>query len=148
MGLTKPIEQNKLSYQGTFMYLKNIIRGDMYMKIMESFLTFFYILDQCYEQCQEDDLGGLLGAISPEIWEDGQPMDKAIFNDWKELSNLDTVHEQNIIEKVSEFLDYYEKEFGFKFAEAKKWLNKADSQGVKNAISKSCVMYEKYAYND
>ena len=28
MGLTKPIEQNKLSYQGTFTYLKNIIRGE------------------------------------------------------------------------------------------------------------------------
>ena len=28
MGLTKPIEQNLLSYQGTFMYLENIIRGD------------------------------------------------------------------------------------------------------------------------
>ena len=28
MGLTKPIEQNKLNFQGTFMYLKNIIRGD------------------------------------------------------------------------------------------------------------------------
>ena len=32
MGLTKPIEQNKLSYQGTFMYLKDIIRGDLLMK--------------------------------------------------------------------------------------------------------------------
>ena len=28
MGLTKPIEQNKLSYQGTFMCLKDIIRGE------------------------------------------------------------------------------------------------------------------------
>ena len=27
MGLTKPIELNLYSYQGTFMYLKNIIRG-------------------------------------------------------------------------------------------------------------------------
>ena len=27
MGLTKPIEQNLFSYQGTFMYLKDIIRG-------------------------------------------------------------------------------------------------------------------------
>ncbi len=27
MGLTKPIELNLLSDQGTFMYLKNIIRG-------------------------------------------------------------------------------------------------------------------------
>lgn len=33
MGLTKPIEQNLLSYQGTFMYLKNIIRGDGKMKL-------------------------------------------------------------------------------------------------------------------
>ena len=32
MGLTKPIEQNLYSYQGTFMYLKNIIRGVDYMK--------------------------------------------------------------------------------------------------------------------
>ena len=27
MGLTKPIEQFLLSYQGAFMYLKDIIRG-------------------------------------------------------------------------------------------------------------------------
>lgn len=27
MGLTKPIELNSLSYQGTFIYIKNIIRG-------------------------------------------------------------------------------------------------------------------------
>lgn len=31
MGLTKPIELNLLSYQGTFMYLKNIIRGGYIM---------------------------------------------------------------------------------------------------------------------
>ncbi len=30
MGLTKPIEQKQLSYQGTFMYLKDIIRGERY----------------------------------------------------------------------------------------------------------------------
>ena len=33
MGLTKPIEQNLFSYQGTFMYLKDIIRvGDIKKK--------------------------------------------------------------------------------------------------------------------
>ena len=30
MGLTKPIEQNLFSYQGTFMYLKDIIRDKDY----------------------------------------------------------------------------------------------------------------------
>ena len=31
------------------------------MRVMQSFLMFFYILDQCYEQCPENDLGGFLG---------------------------------------------------------------------------------------
>ena len=44
------------------------------MKEMQSFLMFFYILDQCYDQCPENDLGGFLGSISPELWEDGKPM--------------------------------------------------------------------------
>jgi len=118
------------------------------MKMMESFLTFFYILDQCYEQVQEDDLGGLLGAASPELWGDGHPMDRAILNDWKEISNPDTVNKQNIIEKTYGFLEYYEKLYGFNFAKTKKWLTIPNSQVVENAISNSCAMYEKYVYND
>ena len=36
MGLTKPIEQNLFSYQGTFMYLKDIIRvGDKMKTVSE-----------------------------------------------------------------------------------------------------------------
>jgi len=43
MGLTKPIEQNKLSYQGTFMYLKNIIRGGSSMNTQTEKLRQKYI---------------------------------------------------------------------------------------------------------
>ncbi len=118
------------------------------MKMMQSFLTFFYILDQCYEQCPEEDLGGLLGVALPETWQDGQPIDKAILNDWKEISNPDTVNEQNIIEKTYGFLDYYEKQFGFNFVKTKQWLTMSNRQVVENAIVNSSVMYEKYAYND
>jgi len=50
---------------------------------MESFLVLFYILDQCYEMCQENDLGGFLGMISPEMLEDGKPVDTAVYVDWK-----------------------------------------------------------------
>ena len=50
---------------------------------MDSFLVFFYILEQCYILCHEDDLGGFLGAISPEIWEYGKPIDIAVYNDWQ-----------------------------------------------------------------
>ena len=119
------------------------------MRTMQSFLTFFYILDQCYEQCQEDDLGGFLGAISPEIWEDGQPMDKAIFNDWQKISNPSTINEQNVVKKTYDFLNYYEKQFGFKFAKTKQWLIMLNNQTVvENAILKTQGMYEKFNYNN
>ena len=48
---------------------------------MQIFLIFFYILDQSYDQCKEDDLGEFLGAISPEIWDDGQPSDKSMIEE-------------------------------------------------------------------
>lgn len=41
------------------------------MKTMQSFLILFYILDRRFNQCKEDDLGGFLGAISPELCGDG-----------------------------------------------------------------------------
>ena len=50
---------------------------------MQSFLIFFYIFDQCYDQCyrnkevEEDDLPWFPGAIGPELWADGKPMDMA-----------------------------------------------------------------------
>ena len=31
--------------------------GDKIMKTMQSFLIFFYILDQSYNQCKKDDIG-------------------------------------------------------------------------------------------
>ena len=106
-------------------------------------------MDQCYEQCQEDDLGGFLGAISPEIWEDGQPMDKAIFNDWQKISNPSTINEQNVVKKTYDFLNYYEKQFGFKFAKTKQWLIMLNNQTVvENAILKTQGMYEKFNYNN
>lgn len=119
------------------------------MKTMQSFLTFFFILDQCYAQCQGDDLGGFLGAISPEIWEDGQPIDIAILNDWEKISNPPTVNEHNVVKKTYDFLNYYEKQFGFKFAETKQCLIMLSNQTVvDNAILKTQTMYEKYNYNN
>lgn len=119
------------------------------MEVMKSFLISFYILEQCYEQCQEDDLGGFLGAISPEIWEDGLPMDKAIFNDWQKISNPKTINEQNVIKKTYDFLTYYEKEFGFKFPKTREWLILSNKQAaVESAIEKAQEMYHKFNYDN
>ncbi len=119
------------------------------MRAMQSFLIFFYILDQCYEQCQENDLGGFLGAISPEIWKDGQPIDKSIFNDWEKISNPPAINRQNIVRKTYDFLKYYEEEFGFKFTETKQWLSMLNDQTVvENAILRSQEMYKKFNYTN
>ena len=58
------------------------------MRAMQSFLMFFYILDQCYEKCPENDMGGFLGAVSPELWKDGKLMDKAVYNDWQDQNEV------------------------------------------------------------
>lgn len=102
-----------------------------------SFLDFFYILDDAYNQCKEDDLGGFLGAISPEIWEDGKPIDKAIFNDWQKFCKPETINENNIIKRTYDFLDYYEKKFEFDFSKTKRWLISIDDKEiVKKALKR------------
>lgn len=118
------------------------------MKPMQSFLIFFYILDQCYFQCEEDDLGGLLGAISPELWADGKPMDMAIFNDWQKKSNPETIDASNIIERTYDFLEYYEKEFGFNFFKTKKCLLTITDKVLEESCNKTHIMYQKYHYDN
>lgn len=117
------------------------------MKTMESFLIMFYILDQCFDCSPEESLGGLLGAISPELWEDGQPADRAVFLDWENISHPETITAQNITEKICGFLDHYEKQFGFNFAQTKQQLlsHEAD-KFVVNAVKNAAGMYKKFEY--
>lgn len=116
---------------------------------MQSFLMFFYILDQGYNECKDDDLGGFLGAISPEIWEDGQPIDQAVFNDWEKINHDKAVNMNNIVEKICIFLEYYEQEFGYNFSETKRWLLTSVNESiVRKAYDKSQLMYQKFQYAD
>ena len=118
------------------------------MKVMQSFLVFFYILDQGYDQCEEEDLGRFLGTISPELWGDGQPTDKAIFSDWQRINKFQTIDENNIIKTAFEFLEGYEYEFGFEFCNTKKWLiTLANSEIIEKAIAKADAMYQKFKYD-
>lgn len=115
---------------------------------MQIFLIFFYILDQSYDQCKEDDLGEFLGAISPEIWDDGQPSDKSIFDDWQENNLSAKVDAGNIIEKIYDFISYYEREFDLDFSKTKQWiLAMTDKTIIKKAYEKAQVMNEKFHYD-
>lgn len=117
------------------------------MKTMESFLIMFYILDQCFDYFPEESLGGFLGAISPELWEDGQPVDRAILLDWEHISQPETITKQNIAKKICGFLEHYEKQFGFNFAKTKQQLcsQEADNFVVK-AVKKTVEMYKRFGY--
>lgn len=119
------------------------------MRVMQSFLMFFYILDQCYEQCPENDLGGFLGAISPELWEDGKPMDKAVYNDWKERNDVALLNSQNIADAVLDFLRFYQTKFGFNFSKTQIILDDiVDGEMLKKAIDKTDLMYQRYNYDE
>lgn len=117
------------------------------MKPMESFLIFFYILDQGYAQHREDDLGGFLGACSPELWEDGWPMDMSIYDMWQEFADSKTVNTDNILQKTYEFLQLYERKFGLKFSRTKQWLiQETNMEIVHKAVDNSSTMYQRFQY--
>ena len=112
---------------------------------MKSFFIFFYILDQIFEQCKENDLGGFLGAISPELCKDARPIDKAIVDDWMKYSDPETVNKENIINRTYDFLNYYEQRFGYVFSETNQCLmNIKDKKVVDRAYERSQLMYQKY----
>jgi len=119
------------------------------MKIMQSFLMFFYILDQCYDLCEEDDLGRLLGIISPELWQDGRPIDEAVLEEWKQRNAMIEVNDKNIINLTHSFLCYYEQRYGYNFSNTKLVLSKVNEfQIIKKSKDKMQEMYQKYQYID
>lgn len=48
----------------------------------EAYDAMVRFLDQVYERTKSDELGGLLGSMTP--LEDGDPADPALKNDWNE----------------------------------------------------------------
>lgn len=124
-------------------------KEDGNMKSMQSFLMFFYILDQCYEICSEDDLGRLLGIISPELWQDGRPIDEAVLVEWQQKSKMMEVNEKNIIDVTIIFLVSYERRYGFDFSCTKHLLSRLNkSKIIAKAKNKTQIMYQKYHYID
>lgn len=130
------------------------------MRTMQSFLIFYYILDQGYYECEEyykyedngiryGELSCFLSAISPEIWGDGQPMDKTVLDEWEEFSNPKEVDMNNIMEKTYAFLDYYGEKFDYDFSGIKQCLlATADNTTVQKAYDKSQLMYQEFQYTN
>lgn len=106
---------------------------------MDSFLVFFNILEQCYVLCHENDLGGFLGVISPELWTDGKPMDMIVYHDWQVQNANIKIAGKNFIEKSYSFLESYEMQFGYDFSKTKKILK----QDITNEMIHNAIKYAK-----
>ena len=116
---------------------------------MLTFLMFFYLMDECYDKYQDDDLGMFLSSISPEIWEDGMPTERCVYEDWRRLNKDIMVNEKNLIEISAYFLEYYEKEHSYHLARAKEFLRKtANDAMVRRATVRAQAMCNKHHYKE
>lgn len=94
------------------------------MKDSKKFWLLFVILEKCYFSCLDDDLGGLLGALSPDLWGDGYPADMAILRDWEEGDSNNSEEKDGFVNRIVSFLRSYSNSYGFDFNKAIEWLQK------------------------
>lgn len=87
----------------------------------------FYLLDFCFKINGNDDLGALLGAISPEICKDRFPADAAVFETWMERLPERKLDSRQLLPEVIQFLRWYGNEFGFDFTQT---LNILESEKI------------------
>lgn len=85
------------------------------MRYPKEFWLLFLLLDRCYTHCREDDLGGLLGALNPQIWADGLPADRADLADWEDTHHDDDLRRDAFIKRVIAFLQDFCCRYGFDF---------------------------------
>lgn len=114
---------------------------------VQSFFTMFYILDYCFQWDQDDDLGAFLGMISPDIWTNGEPSDIAIYKDWVEYTQSNTIDDVSILSGISNFLGSYMEQYGFNFQHVLQLLpQKISCQDIQDAINKSNDLCDKRGY--
>ena len=79
------------------------------IKIGQDYRDMLMILDHCYFQTYNDDLGDLLGSLSIGIWADGLPADLADYAIW--LDSIDSIKDCDIVTKIVTFLNQFGSEF-------------------------------------
>ena len=84
----------------------------------------YKILNYCYDLTFDDDLGGLLGELSYNLFSDNLPVDPASYADWLKIASSCN----NIVENIVVFLEIYEKNYGFNFSKTKSCLKTIDIQ--------------------
>lgn len=96
-----------------------IWRGRMKITVIQSFYAMFYLLDNYYDQKKIDDLGAMLGSMSPDLFDGDMPADIAIWHKWlaivKDVAQcnmeVDCLDDILAYKAMIAFLNYYYREF-------------------------------------
>lgn len=86
------------------------------MRYPKEYWLLFLLLEHCYEHCQEDDLGGLLGALNARIWADDLPADRADLAEWEDTHRDSDLHRDVFVKRVIAFLQDFGGRYGFDFS--------------------------------
>lgn len=73
----------------------------MVLTYWQGYLAMFYFLDELYLKYKWDDLGVLLGAIDPFLFDGGLPMDEAEVIDWLDIVKKEDILKEELTEEVN-----------------------------------------------
>ncbi|MCL2083442.1 MAG: hypothetical protein FWH04_09470 [Oscillospiraceae bacterium] len=102
----------------------------MKLNIKQAYMAMFKLLDGCYWNTRNDDLGAMLGFMNTEIFEGDEPVDMAVFDTWEDctsnVTNNKLLSSKQIFCSVIAFLKIYKDEFDFNL----QWLiDKLEAEG-------------------
>ncbi|MBP3459518.1 MAG: hypothetical protein J6K58_09930 [Lachnospiraceae bacterium] len=97
------------------------------MTIQNAYLTISNILNDYYlKESKNDSLVSLLSDMDTNIFSDGEPADIATYEDWynvvKGYEQNNEIKNQDINLGLTDFLIYYQKEFGHDFEKVIKYI--------------------------
>lgn len=84
----------------------------------------YYILEWCWNQYPEDALGAFLSAISPDVLIGREPVDIAIYYEWREHTGSvsDFACAEDFIKAAYDFMTFYENQYGFPLTHTRELL--------------------------
>ena len=90
----------------------------MKITLKQSYLAAFQILDEIFDDTQNEKLGNLLSGMNPYLFSDSMSADPATWHEWVSCATAvqgdGKLADNSIFETLVSFLRYNEKEYGYK----------------------------------
>ena len=92
-------------------------------EVYNSYLKMFDKLDKYWDLTKDDDLGGLLGSMSPYIFSGGMPIDSSMYKDWVTICEVKREAPNNLHNYIIEYLLMQEAKFMLNLSRVINYLN-------------------------